>query len=227
VKRQVLVVDFDGTTSERDELDSEVRSALEEARRRGISTVLDTGRTRGRTIPLRLREQRRLTGLPHQIVVDKADHFLGGSEVDQLLDLELGGYTLITDRASKLSVELLGAMEAIVVTRERDAGEARALQAMCGVDDEQDWAAVLRRLPADHAVLLPITEESGGRRWPFRVAPRLTPHARYRHTDLDVPASRSGRRADRAGAQSQEGSRRSVGSSLRFAPAVIPGANSS
>lgn len=159
-----------------------------------LSVVIDLSRVPlaakrecGRTILLLLREQRRRTGFPHQILVDEADHFLGGSEVDQLLDLELGGYTLITDRASKLNSELLAAMEAIVVTRERDAREARALQAMCGVDDEEGWAAVLRSLPVDHAVLLPITEESGGRLCPFRVAPRLTPHARYRHKYLHVP----------------------------------------
>jgi hydroxymethylpyrimidine pyrophosphatase-like HAD family hydrolase len=185
--------------------------ALRELRRTSryptLSVVIDLSRVPltdrrecGRTILLRLREQRRRTGLPHRIVVDEADHFLGGSEVDQLLDLELGGYTLITGRASRLKSELLGAMEAIVVTRERDTREARALQAMCGVDDERGWAAVLRSLPADHAVLLPITEESGGRLWPFRVASRLTPHARHRHTYLDVRRSRSEKGADRAGA---------------------------
>jgi len=77
------------------------------------------------------------------------------------------------------------------VTRERDAREARALQAASGVDDEQAWAAALRSLPADHAMLLPITEESGGRLCPFRMASRVTPHARHRHTYQSVQTSRS------------------------------------
>jgi len=176
--------------------------ALRELRRTSryptLSVVIDLSRVPladrrecGRTILIRLREQRRRTGFPHQIVVDDADRFLSRSKVDQLLDLELGGYTFITERASKLNPELLGAMEAIVVTRERDAREARALQAASGVDDEQAWAAALRSLPADHAMLLPITEESGGRLCPFRMASRVTPHARHRHTYQSVQTSRS------------------------------------
>ena len=172
-----------------------------------LSVVIDLSRVPladkrecGRDILLRLREQRRRTGLPHQIVLDRADHFLGGSGVDQPLDLELGGYILVTDRPSQLSSELLGAMEAIVVTGEHDAREALALQGRCGVEDEEGWAAVLRGLPAAHAVLLPGTEASDGRLWPFRIAPRLAFQAGYRHTYLDVPTAPSEKRADRAGA---------------------------
>ena len=49
---------------------------------------------------------RQNTGLPHRIVVDEAHYFLHEPNVKQLLDLELGAYTLVTYRPSDLHRDL-------------------------------------------------------------------------------------------------------------------------
>jgi len=73
---------------------------------------------------------RRETGLPHRIVVDEAHYFLEGPETARALDLELAAYTLVTYQASRLEPRILDATEAIVVTRENDPEEVRALRAL-------------------------------------------------------------------------------------------------
>ncbi|HWB86867.1 MAG TPA: HAD hydrolase family protein [Bryobacteraceae bacterium] len=150
-----------------------------------------------RTILPALATLRRLTGLPHRIVVDEAHYFLHGSNVDQMLDLELNSYTLATYRASELHPNVLSASEAIVVTRESDPAEARALRMLCagctGRLDEHEWEQLLERLVIGEAAVLPITEEAGGQARRIRLAPRLTPHVRHfaKYIDIPVPESRA------------------------------------
>ena len=71
---------------------------------------------------------RRSTGLPHRIVVDEAHYFLNESNVGELLDLDLGAYTLVTYRPSDLHPDVRRAMEVICATRISDPQEAQAMQ---------------------------------------------------------------------------------------------------
>ena len=109
-----------------------------------------------RTILPSLAALRRMTGMPHRIVVDEAHYFLHGSNVDHLLDLDFNSYTLATYRASELHPSVLSASQAIVVTRESDPAEARALRALCagcsGPLDEHQWEQLLERLVIGEAV---------------------------------------------------------------------------
>uniref|UniRef100_UPI0025BDB687 HAD family hydrolase n=1 Tax=Luteitalea sp. TaxID=2004800 RepID=UPI0025BDB687 len=57
---------------------------------------------------------RRRSGLPHRIVVDEAHYFLSGANVHELLDLELGGYTLITYQAANLHPDVQAANETTI-----------------------------------------------------------------------------------------------------------------
>ena len=75
---------------------------------------------------------RRTTGLPHRIVIDEAHYFLHEPNVRELVDLDLGAYTLITYRLSDLHCDLRNAIEGIIVKRTTDAREVRSLLAMAG-----------------------------------------------------------------------------------------------
>ena len=143
-----------------------------------------------RTLRL-LRDVRRQTGLPHRIVVDEAHYFLRDAAEAEVLDCAAGGYTLITYRVCGLDAAVLRSAECVVVTRETDDAEARLLhEVFKGSGEPAQWQTELANLPVDEAVLLPVTEEAGGRLRRFRVAPRLTRHVRHRHKYLDVPAGR-------------------------------------
>ena len=48
---------------------------------------------------------------------------------------------------------------------------------------------MLGRLATTQAMVLPVTEESGGELIPFTLGPRLTPHVRHREKYVDVPVS--------------------------------------
>jgi hypothetical protein len=139
---------------------------------------------------------RRHTGLPHRIVVDEAHYFLHDPDVLKLVDLELSGYTLVTYRASKLHPDMLAASEAIVVTRESDPEEVRALYELCRTCEGQmgveEWQQLLGSLVLGEAVVLPVTEEAGGTVRRIRLAPRLTPHVRHlaKYIDIPVPQGR-------------------------------------
>jgi hydroxymethylpyrimidine pyrophosphatase-like HAD family hydrolase len=132
---------------------------------------------------------RRHTGLPHRIVVDEAHYFLHDADVLTLLDLELGAYTLVTYRASRLHSKILSAAEAIVVTRESDLDEVAALADLCGSCEAPaaEWSRLLGALTVGEAVVLPITEEAQGELRRIRLVPRLTPHVRHLAKYLDVP----------------------------------------
>jgi hypothetical protein len=134
-----------------------------------------------------LRAWRERTGLPHCIVVDEAHYFLHGPRVEEMVDLAMGGYTLVTYRASSLESSVRRAVEAIVVTRTTDEREAMALAQMCGAGEAAHWQHRLATLTIGEAVLLPTVEEATGHPRRFRLAARLTSHIRHRQKYLDVP----------------------------------------
>jgi hydroxymethylpyrimidine pyrophosphatase-like HAD family hydrolase len=131
---------------------------------------------------------RRRTGLPHRIVVDEAHYFLGGPDIHDLLDLELGGYTLITYQASNLHPDVQAASETIIVTLATDPREVQALAAMTGFEEHHGaWTAILGQLDLAEAAVLPGGEDTDGRLRRFRIVPRLSSHVRHREKYLDVP----------------------------------------
>lgn len=142
----------------------------------------------------RLRDLRQRAGLPHRLVLDEAHYFLQDQSVTELLDLELGGYTLVTWHASQLHEAVLSSTEVMLVTRVSDREEARALHALRGQGHDLDaWCAQLGTLGLQHAVLLPGAFESGDELVRFRVSARVTPHVRHLQKYLNrcVPEGRS------------------------------------
>ena len=129
---------------------------------------------------------RRNTGLPHRIVVDEAHYFLQDSNVQHLLDLDLGAYTLVTYRPSDLNADIRKAMEIIGLTRTTDPKEVKAMQTIFG-NGTADWGATLEGLADGQAVLLPCAPEASGKLQRFTLIPRLTAHVRHRSKYLDVP----------------------------------------
>ena len=130
---------------------------------------------------------RRTTGLPHRIVVDEAHYFLHEPNVRELVDLDLGAYTLVTYRLSDLHCDLRKAIEGIVVKRTTDLREVRTLLAMAGNENaESEWRAVFAGLTVDEAVLLPGIEEAGGKLRRFQLSPRSTIHVRHKAKYVDL-----------------------------------------
>ena len=133
---------------------------------------------------------RRRRGFPHRIIVDEAHYFLDRPEAVELLDLELASYALTTYKMARLDPRILDATEAIIVTRESDPAEARALMTVAGIaEDEEHWRATLAGLAVDEAVLVTMVGPSPGRMQRFRKASRLTPHVRHRHKYSDIPVA--------------------------------------
>lgn len=173
------------------------REVVRALRHPDVSVVIDLSKIRHNEkrdfvvalLPL-LATLRRRTGLPHRIVVDEAHYFLHTPQVRSLLDLDLGGYTLVTYRAAQLHRDVLAASEAIILTRVSDPHEVRTLLALAGRDGAaKAWTDTLRGLSIQEAVLFPSTEEARGRLLRFRLNPRLTPHVRHRQKYLDVPVA--------------------------------------
>jgi hypothetical protein len=134
-----------------------------------------------------LGDMRRNTGLPHRLLIDEAHYFLHDPSKAAALH-ESGGCTLVTYRASGLHPDFLRASEAIFVTRESDAREARLLHRLCrGTEDEEHWKRTLGGLELDEVALLPGAAEAEGSLRRFRLAPRLTRHVRHEHKYLDAP----------------------------------------
>ncbi|HEY3244385.1 MAG TPA: HAD hydrolase family protein [Phycisphaerae bacterium] len=136
---------------------------------------------------------RRLTGLPHRVVLDEAHYFLDDSKLIELLALESGGYTLVTHRPSLLRPEVLATSEAIILTRETGPHEVEGLfKAHGSAGTLEQWQAALAALKVGEAVLPPDTEEARGFFCKLKIAPRMTPHARHRRKYLEwpVPAGR-------------------------------------
>jgi hypothetical protein len=131
---------------------------------------------------------RRRTGLPHRIVLDEAHYFLSGPDVQDLLDLELGGYTLITYQPSTLHPDVQAANEIIIVTLATDPREVQALATMSGLPEgHAEWASILGRLDLAEAAVLPGPDDVEGYLRRFRLVPRLSSHVRHREKYLDVP----------------------------------------
>ena len=176
------------------------REFLHALRHADVSIVVDLSHTSHQeqlpymqTVLPALATLRRHTGLPHRIIVDEAHYFLDDPHMPDILDIAAGGYTLVSYRASKLRRDLLVTCEAIIVTRESDPQEVRALRALChsctGPKSENDWAQLFESLVIGEAVALPVTEEAGGDVRRIRLSPRLTPHVRHLAKYVDLPVS--------------------------------------
>lgn len=178
------------------------RDLLRALRHADVSVVIDLSHASQRdkieylrTVLPALATLRRHTGLPHRIVLDEAHYVLNGTDALPLLDLELNGYTLVTYRVSKLPEKLLNASQAIVVTRESDPREVRALFALCQTCSRQrsdtEWDQLLSSLTLGEAFVLPVTDEAQGDIRRIRLAPRLTPHVRHVAKYIDIPVQES------------------------------------
>jgi hypothetical protein len=130
---------------------------------------------------------RRRTGLPHRIVVDEAHYFLHEPNIRDLLDLNLGAYTLVTYRLSDLHPEVRKALEIMIVKRTTDPQEVQSLVKMCKDGRcEAEWTKQLDALAIGQAALLPGSDEALGHFRCFELFPRLTSHIRHKAKYLDV-----------------------------------------
>lgn len=130
---------------------------------------------------------RRTTGLPHRIVIDEAHYFLHQPNVNELADLDLGSYTLVTYRLSDLHVDLRRVIDVIIVNRTTDLHEIQTLLLMAGgKNSESEWKAIFAGLAMGEAVLLPGIAEAGGKLRRFHLATRLTAHVRHQAKYVDL-----------------------------------------
>jgi hypothetical protein len=130
---------------------------------------------------------RRTTGLPHRIVVDEAHYFLHEPNIQQLLDLELGAYTVVTYRPSDLHPDLRRGIDAVVVKRLTQPHEVQTLLTMVGNRNlEAEWTTTFGGLDTSEAVLLPGIKEAEGKLRRFTLLPRLTPHVRHKTKYFDI-----------------------------------------
>lgn len=130
---------------------------------------------------------RRTTGLPHRIVVDEAHYFLGEANVTQLLDFELGAYTIVTYRPSDLHPDLRRGLHVVIAKRLTQANEVQTLLTMAGNKNlEGEWTKILGALEPEEAALLPGPQEARGAIQRFKLLPRMTPHVRHRSKYFDV-----------------------------------------
>jgi hydroxymethylpyrimidine pyrophosphatase-like HAD family hydrolase len=133
---------------------------------------------------------RSTTGVPHRVLLDEAHYWLGGAEAQSLVDLASGGWTIVTYQASRLHPDVLHAVDVVLVSRSRDAHEARMLASVAGLPEQgEQWAVALRELSVQEVALLPGPPEAEGKLRPIRLAERLTPHVRHRMKYLDVPVA--------------------------------------
>jgi len=130
---------------------------------------------------------RRATGLPHRIVVDEAHYFLHEPNVQELLDLDLGAYTLVTYKLSDLHPELRKTVEGVIVKRTTDLREVRTLLSIAGGTNlESQWVPIFAGLAMNEAILLPGIEEAGGTLRQFQLATRTTDHVRHKEKYIDL-----------------------------------------
>ncbi len=174
------------------------RELLRSLRHADVSIVIDLSHTPYnekldyvRTLLPGLATLRRRTGLPHRIVVDEAHYFLHEQDVNDLLDLEFGSYTLVSYRASELHPDVLATAKAIIATRESNPHEVGMLRGLCrsceGEMSEAGWVQLLGSLLISEAVALPRTAEAEGQVRRIHLAPRLTPHVRHVAKYVDIP----------------------------------------
>lgn len=158
---------------------------------------------------------RKTTGLPHRIVLDEAHYFLHGPNVGDLLDLDLGAYTLATYRLSDLHPNLRAAMDGVILKRTTDPHEIEALADIVGQEKlTTKWRTTLSTLEVGEAVLLPGIEEADGNLLKFRLLPRLTRHVRHKAKYVDVQL------AEERGFVFTEGGKR-VGPTVRTLKAFV------
>jgi hydroxymethylpyrimidine pyrophosphatase-like HAD family hydrolase len=167
----------------------ELRSAL---RYPDVNVVIDLSQMRYeekwsyvRSLLAGITQIRQRYGIPHRIVIDEAHYLLHDPAGLDMLDPVLGGYTLVTYQPSRLHGDLLGAIEAIIVTRLTDPRELGMLTRWYG--QAEGCSVALAGLTIGQAAILPVTQEAGGRLSIVRLAPRLTPHVRHREKYVDVP----------------------------------------
>jgi hydroxymethylpyrimidine pyrophosphatase-like HAD family hydrolase len=130
---------------------------------------------------------RRTTGLPHRIVVDEAHYFLHEPNVKEMVDFDLGAYTLVTYKLSDLHPDIRAAIEGVIVKRTTDPREVRALLSMAGTkNDEPVWRPVFAGLSVDEGILLPGIQEAGGGLRKFKLSPRSTLHVRHKAKYVDL-----------------------------------------
>ena len=130
---------------------------------------------------------RRNSGLPHRIVVDEAHYFLFEADVRQLLDFELGAYTIVTYRPSDLHPDLQKDLHLIFVKRLTEPKEVQTLLTMAGnKNPESEWSTILGALKTDEAAILPGPEEASTTLQCFRLLPRMTPHVRHKSKYFDL-----------------------------------------
>ena len=130
---------------------------------------------------------RRTMGLPHRIVVDEAQYFLREPNIKQLLDLQLGAYTIVTYRPSDLHPDVRSAIDVVVAKRLTNIQGVETLLAMVkNANVEVGNTAILGALATDEAVI--VRREADGQLRRFRLLPRLTTHVRHRekYFDFDV-----------------------------------------
>jgi hydroxymethylpyrimidine pyrophosphatase-like HAD family hydrolase len=130
---------------------------------------------------------RRKTGLPHRIVVDEAHYFLHETNINQLLDMELGAYTIVTYRPSDLHHDVRDAIDVVLAKRLTDVHEVETLLAMAkNRNVYRGTTAILSQLSTDEAVV--ATKEAEGDIRRFKLLARLTTHVRHRekYFDFDV-----------------------------------------
>ena len=130
---------------------------------------------------------RRVTGLPHRIIIDEAHYFLHEPNVRELLDLSMGAYTLVTYRLSDLHPDLRKSIEGVIVKRTTETHEIQTLLEMMGArENAPEWKSKLASLELGQAILMPGMEESGRSSVKFDLFPRLTSHVRHKAKYLDV-----------------------------------------
>jgi hydroxymethylpyrimidine pyrophosphatase-like HAD family hydrolase len=131
---------------------------------------------------------RRATGLPHRIVIDEAHYFLHEPNIDHLLDMELGAYTIVTYRPSDLHPDVRSAIDVVVAKKLTDVREVHTLLEMAKSRkfDATATTTLLNDLSMDEAVV--VSRETEERLRQFKLLPRLTPHVRHRakYFDFDV-----------------------------------------
>jgi hypothetical protein len=127
---------------------------------------------------------RRETGLPHRIVVDEAHYFLREPNVKQLLDLQLGAYTIVTYRPSDLHPDLSAAIDVVIVKRLTKLDELEALKAIVkNAHVELHDTAIVGTLATNEGAV--ARRDADGRLRRFSLLPRLTAHVRHREKYFD------------------------------------------
>jgi hypothetical protein len=110
-----------------------------------------------------------------------------GHDVRQLLDFELGAYTIVTYRPSDLHPDLRKNLHLVLVKRLTELKEVQTLLTMVGnKNPESEWTITLGALKTDEAAILPGPEEAPGTLQCFRLLPRMTPHVRHRPKYVDL-----------------------------------------